>query len=413
MTSQYFDSLETRDPQVRRRELDASLRSHLRHAYAHSSYVKGAQLSGIDVESIRSCEDLAAVPVIRKTDLMDLQRQDPPFAGLDAITEYPLMNVFASPGPIFEFQTTRPDFCRMSRAMYAAGMRAGMLVHNSFAYHFTPAGAMMESGAKALGCSVFPAGVGQTEMQVQIMGHMRPQAYAGTPSYLKILLDHAANEGTDVSSMKIGIVSGEALPPSLRTAIKEFNVDVLQCYGVADAGLIAYESPAMEGLIVDEGVILEIVQPGTDDLVAEGEVGEIVVTPLNPDYPLIRFGTGDLSAVMPGESPCGRTNTRIRGWMGRADQSAKVRGMFVHPSQVAQIVKRFPELSRARLVISSVDHLDSMDLHCEAAQHSESLAEAIKSCIREICKLRGDVVFTEPGSLPRDGIVIEDARSHE
>ncbi len=413
MTSSYLDPLETRDPQVREAELMSALADHLRHANEHALHVKNIQLAGIDFGSIRSREDMASIPVIRKSDLLELQKKSPPFAGLDAVTDHPLVNIFASPGPVFEFQTTRIDFWRLSRAMYAAGFRSGMRVHNSFSYHLTPAGAMMESGARALGCSVIAAGVGQTEHQVQVMQRMQPQAYAGTPSFLRILLDRAAKEGADVTSMKRGIVSGEALAPSLRSAISDMNVDILQCYAVADAGLIAYESPAMEGLIVDEGVILEIVKPGTGDPVVEGEVGEVVVTPLNPDYPLIRFGTGDLSALMPGQSPCGRTNMRIRGWMGRADQATKVRGMFVHPVQIAQIERRFEEVLRMRLVVTSVDHQDVMTLRCETAAPSAPLAEAIANCIRDVCKLRGDVQFVEPGTIANDGVVVEDARSYE
>ena len=413
MTSQYLDSLETRSPEQREQKLFSALSSHLIHAVNLAEHVRDIQLAGIDVNSITNRESLAQIPVIRKSDLTELQKHKPPFGGLDAISEFPLTNIFASPGPIFEFQTTRPDFWRMSRAMYAAGFRAGMRVHNSFAYHFTPAGAMMESGARALGCSVIPAGVGQTELQVQMITHLQPEAYAGTPSYLKMLLDQAQSMGVDVSSMRVAVVSGEALPPSLRQAINKMNVEVLQCYGVADVGLVAYESEAKEGLIVDENVILEIVQPGTNDPLAQGEVGEVVVTPLNPDYPLIRFGTGDLSAFMPGESPCGRTNVRIKGWMGRADQTTKVRGMFVHPSQIAQLVKRYPEVTKARLVVSSIDHKDVMELRCETKKPSDHLVEAITSSIRDICKLRGEVVFVAPGSLPNDGIVIEDTRSYE
>lgn len=413
MASEFYDSLETRSFDQRESELFEALKEHLAHAKRHARHVRENQLSGIDAESITDRSALAGVPVIRKSELAGLQSARPPFGGLDAITDFPLLNVFASPGPIYEFQTTRPDFWRTSRAMHAAGFRGGMLVHNSFAYHLTPAGAMLESGARALGCAVVPAGVGQTELQVDMIASLKPQAYVGTPSFLKILLDHARQSGEDVSSLGRGVVSGEALPPSLRSAIADMNVDVLQLYAVADIGLIAYESPAMEGLIVDEHVILEIVRPGTDDPVAEGEVGEIVATPLNPDYPLLRFGTGDLSAIMPGESPCGRTNMRIRGWMGRADQTTKVRGMFVHPSQVAEIVKRFPEVVKARLVVANVDHQDHMLLRCETDAPSDDLAAAIAAVIRETCKLRGEVEFVAAQSLPNDGVVIEDARSYE
>ena len=306
------------------------------------------------------------------------------------------------------------DPFRMGRALFAAGVRKGDLVHNTFSYHFTPAGAMLESGARAIGCTVFPAGVGQTELQVQAISRVFARtSYVGTPSFLSILLDKAAELGEAVDSITKGLVSGEALPPSLRGAIGERGVSVAQCYAVADVGLIAYESPALEGMILDEGVILEIVRPGTGDPVADGEVGEVVVTPLNPDYPLVRFATGDLSAVMPGTSPCGRTNTRIRGWMGRADQTTKVRGMFVHPSQVADVVRRHPEIVRARLVVISVDNQDVMTLRCESEGGDPTIAGAIAASVRDVCKLRGEIEIVAPGTLANDGKVIEDARTYE
>ncbi len=301
----------------------------------------------------------------------------------------------------------------MARALFAAGIRAGELIHNTFAYHFTPAGFMLESGAHALGCPVFPAGVGQTELQVQAISQLRPKAYVGTPSFLNIHLDKATELEADVSTLSKGLVSGEALPPSLRQQLSERGVAVLQCYATADLGLIAYESEAREGLIADEGVIVEIVRPGTGDPVEAGEVGEVVVTTLTPEYPLIRFGTGDLSALLAGPSPCGRTNMRIKGWMGRADQTTKVKGMFVHPSQVADVVRRHAEVVKARLVVESADNQDVMTLHCEVANAEASLAEAITLSIREICKLRGEVKLVDPGSLANDGKVIEDARSYE
>ena len=411
MTFEYYDTLETRDPQVRESELFAALRDHLRSAVRAPAMAR--LLDGVDPDQVTDRRTLAALPVVRKSELMALQADSPPFGGLtpEGVEDY--ANIFASPGPIFEPVPRRDDPFRMARALFAAGMRKGDLVHNTFSYHFTPAGAMLEGGARVIGCTVFPAGVGQTELQVQAIARLRPNAYVGTPSFLNILLDRAAELGEDVSSIVKGLVSGEALPPSLRTAIGERGVSVLQCYAVADVGLIAYESPALEGMILDEGVMVEIVRPGTGDPVPEGEVGEIVVTPLNPDYPLVRFATGDLSAVMPGASPCGRTNTRIRGWMGRADQTTKVRGMFVHPSQVAEVVRRHAEIVRARLVVTSAGNQDVMTLRCESETGDPGVADAIAATVRDVCKLRGQIEIVTPGSLANDGKVIEDARTYE
>ena len=411
MTRDHYDCLETRDLQVRESELFAALRDHLRAAVRAPAMAR--LLDGVDPDQVTDRRTLAALPVVRKSELMALQADSPPFGGLtpEGVEDY--ANIFASPGPIFEPVPRRDDPFRMARALFAAGMRKGDLVHNTFSYHFTPAGAMLEGGARAIGCTVFPAGVGQTELQVQAIARLRPNAYVGTPSFLNILLDRAAELGEDVSSIVKGLVSGEALPPSLRTAIGERGVSVLQCYAVADVGLIAYESPALEGMILDEGVMVEIVRPGTGDPVPEGEVGEIVVTPLNPDYPLVRFATGDLSAVMPGASPCGRTNTRIRGWMGRADQTTKVRGMFVHPSQVAEVVRRHAEIVRARLLLTSADNQDVMTLRCESETGDPGVADAIAATVRDVCKLRGQIEIVTPGSLANDGKVIEDARTYE
>ena len=411
MTTDYYDSLETRDPEAREANLFAALRDHLRAAMRAPAVAR--LLAGTDPDAVTNRDALAGLPVIRKSELMALQAESPPFGGLTSGAIEEFSNVFASPGPIFEPMPRRPDPFRMARALFAAGVRKGDLVHNTFSYHFTPAGAMLESGARAIGCTVFPAGVGQTELQVQAIARLRPNAYVGTPSFLNILLDKAVELGADVSSITKGLVSGEALPPSLRAAIRERGVSVLQCYAVADVGLIAYESPALEGMVLDEGVILEIVRPGTGDPVAEGEVGEIVVTPLNPDYPLVRFATGDLTAVMPGTSPCGRTNTRVRGWMGRADQTTKVRGMFVHPSQVAEVVRRHVEIVRARLVVTSVDNQDVMTLRCESGSDDPAIAGAIAGTVRDVCKLRGAIEIVEPGTLANDGKVIEDARTYE
>ncbi len=412
MTSEFYDSLETRNPEVRERELFVALPKHLKQASARSSFLQ-QQLQDVEIDSIDSREALAQLPVVRKSELAELQKNSPPFGGMTAFDPDSLVRIFASPGPIFEPETTREDSWRMSRALFAAGFRKGMLVHNTFSYHFSPAGAMLESGISVLGGAVFPAGVGQTELQVQAIERLRPQGYTGTPSFLKIILEAAASSGADVSSLRIGLVSGEALPPSLRSELDGHGVSVKQAYATADVGLIAYESDAMEGLILDEGVIVEIVRPGTGDPVPEGNVGEVVVTVINPDYPLVRFGTGDMSAIMSGQSPCGRTNTRIKGWMGRADQTTKVRGMFVHPSQVAQIVKRCSEVEKARLVVSSEDHQDNMVLHCEVTERPDGLTDKIVSCAREVCKLRADVVLEEPGALANDGIVIEDARTYD
>jgi phenylacetate-CoA ligase len=336
------------------------------------------------------------------------------FGGFSALSRGPcLPRVFASPGPIYEPEGTAKDYWRMARAIFAAGFRSGDLIHNCFSYHFVPAGSMMETGAHALGCTVFAGGTGQTEQQVQAMRDLRPAGYIGTPSFFKIIVEKAAELGLDLPGVNKALFSGEAFPPSLRDWFLARGIAGYQCYATADLGLIAYETSAREGLVLDEGVIVEIVRPGTGDPVAEGDVGEVVVTSLNPDYPLIRFGTGDLSAVLPGNCPSGRTNTRIKGWMGRADQTTKIRGMFVHPKQVNDIVKRFPEVARARLVVSGAMANDVMTLQVETLSAAEGLAHRIGEAIRDVTKLRGDVALLQPGSLPNDGKVIEDARSYD
>ena len=411
MPTDYYDTLETRDPETREAELFAALGDHLRAAMRAPAIAR--VLAGVNPDAVTDRQALAALPVMRKSELMALQADSPPFGGLIPGTIGDYANVFASPGPIFEPVPRRVDPFRLARALFAAGVRRGDLVHNTFSYHFTPAGAMLEGGARAVGCTVFPAGIGQTELQVQAIARLRPNVYVGTPSFLNILLDKAVELGADASSITKGLVSGEALPPSLRAAIGERGVAVMQCYATADVGLIAYESPALEGMILDEGAIVEIVRPGTGDPVAEGEVGEVVVTPLNPDYPLVRFATGDLSAVMPGASPCGRTNTRIRGWLGRADQTTKVRGMFVHPSQVAEVVRRHAEVVRARLVVNSVDNQDVMTLRCECETDDGGIAGAVADSVRDVCKLRGEIEIVPPGTLANDGKVIEDVRTYE
>ena len=412
--SDFYDSLEIRSPEDRERDIFSELPGLVRHAKANASAYAGL-LADIDPLEVRDRDALAALPVTRKSEMAGHQSKAPPFGGFAASGIAELARVFVSPGPIFEPQAHRDDYWRVARALHAAGVRRGDLLHNSFSYHLTPAGAMLESGAHALGCCVFPGGVGQTEFQVEAMSRLKPRAYAGTPSFLDIILEKAAELGRELSSLKKALVSGEALPPSLREKLQLAGVErVLQGYATAEAGLIAYESEAMEGMIVEEGVLLEIVRPGTGDPVSAGEVGEVLVTVFNPDYPLIRFATGDLSALMEGTSPCGRTNLRIKGWMGRADQTTKVRGMFVHPSQVAEVLRRHPEVGRGRLVVDSVDNRDQMALHCEVAgEEPEGLHPAIAASLRDVCKLRGEVRLVEPGSLPNDGKVIDDVRSYE
>ena len=409
----YYDDLETRDPEVREKALFATLPGQIAHAKANAPHFTRL-LKDVEPDQVRDRKALAQLPVTRKSDLITLQKETPPFAGMTAVATGALGRVFSSPGPIYDPQGARGDFWRMGRALFAAGFRRGDLVHNTFSYHFTPAGMMMDLGAQAIGCAVFPAGIGQTELQVAAIADLKPDGYAGTPSFLKILLEKADELKADASSLKKALVSGEALLPPVRTWLLARRIDVRQCYGTADLGLIAYETEPMGGLIADEGVIVEILRPGTGDTVAEGEVGEVVVTTLCTEYPLIRFATGDLSAVAVGISPCGRTNTRIRGWMGRADQTTKVKGMFVHPSQVAQVVKRHPEILRARLV---VDHdgekNDRMSLRCEVRNRNDLLAQAITNTLRDVCKLRGQVEFADAGSLPNDGKVIEDLRKYD
>jgi phenylacetate-CoA ligase len=411
--SDHYDDLETRPCEVRERALLDALPEQIDNARRRAPAYR-AILKGVSADAITTRAALAELPVTRKSNLADRQASNPPFGGFAATATGELAHIFASPGPIFEPEAHRDDYWRMARALFAAGFRRGELVHNTFSYHFTPAGMMLESGARARGCPVFPAGIGQTELQVQTIAALEPPCYVGTPSFLNIILDKAAELDADLSCIEKALVSGEALPPSLRKSLAERGVAVRQCYATADLGLIAYESEAREGMIVDEDVVVEIMRPGTGDTLEPGEVGEVVVTTLNPDYPLIRFATGDMSAVMQGASPCGRTNVRIKGWMGRADQTTKVRGMFVHPSQVAAVLKRHPEALKGRLVVDNVDNQDLMTLHCEVAgAPSEALGEAIAGTVRELCKLRAEVVFAAPGSLANDGKVIDDVRTYE
>jgi phenylacetate-CoA ligase len=412
--AEHFDLLETRDPEARERAIFAALPSQVAYAKTHAgAYAR--LLQDVDPASVSSRAALARLPVIRKSELVDLQKTEPPFAGFAASgwgkAARRAQLVFASPGPLYEPGAAAGDYWRLARALFAAGFRAGDLVHNCFSYHFTPAGAMLEGGAQALGCTVFRGGTGQTEQQVQTMADLASDGYVGTPSFLKIILDKAAELKIALPSLKKALVSAEAFPVSARDALSARGVAACQVYATADVGTIAYESSARDGLIVDEGTLVEIVRPGTGDPVAAGEVGEVVVTQLaNADYPLLRFGTGDLSAVLPGASPCGRTNQRIKGWLGRADQTTKVKGMFVHPAQVAQIVRRHPEIVRARLVVDNPEGSDRMTLHAEVAAGAPSNVETIVASIRDITKLRGEVALHTPGTLANDGKIIDDQR---
>ncbi|HEY6336492.1 MAG TPA: AMP-binding protein [Alphaproteobacteria bacterium] len=410
---EHYDSLETRDPTAREKAQFAALRGLIAAAKVGAS---GWQhiLRDVDPARVVDRAALAKLPLTRKSDLVELQKAAPPFGGLNVTTAGALRRIFASPGPIYDPEGERQDYWRMARALYAAGFRRGELVHNSFSYHLTPAGAMLEDGLRALGCAVVPGGVGQTELQVKAIADLRPSGYTGTPSFLNILFEKSAELRADISCLKKALLSGEALPPSLRAQLEGRGVLALQCYGTADCGSIAYESSAREGLIVDEGIILELVRPGTGDPVAPGEVGEVVVSVINPDYPLIRFATGDLSAFIEGTSPCGRTAPRIRGWMGRADQIAKLKGMFVRPAQIAEVLKRNPQILKARLVIDSREHQDVGLLQCEVrGERDEALARAIAESFQSLCKVRCDVAFAELGSLPKDGKVIDDIRKYE
>lgn len=416
----HFDALETRRPQERESALMAALPAQVANAQKNSAAFAEI-LKGVDAASITSRTALAQLPVTRKYELLErqqAQRAKDPFGGFSSIgwkgmvRSAGVKRVYQSPGPIYEPEGHAADYWRAGRAMAAAGFESGDLVHNCFSYHLTPGAWIMESGAHALGCAVIPGGVGNTEQQLAAVADLRPHAYSGTPSFLKILIEKAAEAGQKLSITK-ALVSGEACPPSLRDWFMQQGVQAYQCYATADVGLIAYETAAREGLVLDEGVIVEIVRPGTGEPLPEGEVGEVVVTVLNPDYPLIRFGTGDLSAVLPGACPTGRTNTRIKGWMGRADQTTKVRGMFVHPGQINEVVKRFPEIIKARLVVTGEMANDQMVLQVETASPSDALALKVAEAVRDVTKLRADVRSVVPGSLPNDGKVIEDARSYK
>jgi phenylacetate-CoA ligase len=405
----YYDPLETRDPDEREAELMDQLARQVAHAKETTSYYFRA-LAGINPFECTTRAALARLPLTRKRDLIELQKKHPPFGGLNALPRHKAKRVFASPGPIYELQGKDIDPWRMARVLYAAGFRDGDLIHNCFSYHFTPGAFLFEGGARKLGCSVFPGGTGQTEQQVQAMLDLRPEGYAGTPSFLRIIVEKAEELGADISFLRKASVSGEALAGVTRDWLKERGITVRQCYATADIGAIAYETEAEAGLVVEEGVLVEIVRPGTGDPVAPGEVGEVVVTTFNPDYPLIRFATGDLSAILPGRSPCGRSNIRLKGWLGRADQTTKVKGMFVHPEQIAELARRHPEVLRMRLVVDNPGGQDRMMLHCETESVSAELEKVLVAALREVSKLRGEVLFSAPGGLPNDGKVIEDSR---
>jgi phenylacetate-CoA ligase len=413
----FYDALEARDAGERERALFARLPQQLAHAKAGAPGFARI-LRDVDPRAVSTRAALAALPVTRKSDLKALQAGLRPLGGLNAAPIGKLAKLFVSPGPIYEPEGHGRDWWRTARALHAAGFRAGDLAVNTFAYHFTPAGSMLESGALACGCTVVPTGVGQTEAQVTTIAELGVNAYIGTPSFLKLIVEKAGELKADIGSLKKAMVGAEYLPPALRAAMAERGLSVMQCYATADLGLIAYESrgpdgKVCEGMVIDEGILLEIVRPGTGDPVPAGEVGEVVVTSFNPDYPLVRFGTGDLSAVLAAPSPCGRTNVRIKGWMGRADQATKVKGMFVQPAQVAEVLKRHPEVRRARLVVDQADGQDRMTLHCEVEGEPAGLVEALVAALRDVTKLRGEVTLRRPGELPNDGKVVEDARKYE
>jgi phenylacetate-CoA ligase len=403
----HYDALETREPQRREADDMARLPRQLEAARSKSAYYR-ERLKDLDLGKIASREALARLPVTRKSELHDLQRARLPFGGLEATPASGLARIFMSPGPIYDPEGRRPDFWQSARTLHAAGFRKGDVVLNCFSYHLTPAGSMFETGLHHLGCAVIPGGTGQTEMQARVIADLGPVGYVGTPSFLKIILEKCDELGLPATSVKRAIVSGEAFMPAVREFMQAREIDCYQAYGTADLGLIAYETPAREGLVVSENIVVEIVRPGTGDPVAPGEVGEVVVTPFNEDYPLVRFATGDLSAVLPGKSPCGRTNMRIKGWMGRADQTTKVKGLFVHPHQVAEVLRRH-SLSRARLVVENEGGEDRMTLHVEGLGPD---AAAVEATLRDVTKVRGAVRGVSAGSLANDGKVIEDLRKY-
>jgi len=403
----HYDALETRDPEARERDLLARLPMLVAAALNAPGWAK--HLKHVDPELVVSRAALAKLPVLRKSDLPAWQKAMPPFAGLLPEAPSAYGRLYTSPGPIYEPEGTQVDPWRVARGLFAAGFRKGDVVLNTFSYHLVPGGMMLDSGARAVGCPVIPAGPGNTEQQLEMIGHLQPVAYTGTPDFLKILLDAAAAAGKEVSSIKKAAVGGAAFPPSLQAEIKNRGIEAYQTYATADLGLVAYETPARQGMVMNEDVLLEIVRPGTGDPVADGEVGEVVVTSFDLHHPLIRLALGDMSAVLHGASPCGRTNTRIKGWMGRADQTAKVKGMFVRPDQIAEIAKRHPELKRFRLVITREGEQDAMTLKVEAAA-DPALAAKVAESVQAVTKLKGKVELVPSGTLPNDGKVIADER---
>ncbi|MEO5695004.1 MAG: AMP-binding protein [Usitatibacter sp.] len=407
MTAGHYDALETREPRERERNLMERLPKQVAFAAAKSPHF-AATLKGVDPASINSRAALASLPVTRKSDLNTLQKDMLPFGGLNATPAGGLARIFMSPGPIYDPEGRRADFWRSARALYAAGFRPGDITLNCFSYHLTPAGSMFETGLHHIGCAVIPGGVGQTEMQARVIADLQPAGYVGTPSFLKIILEKCDELGADSSSLRIALVSGEAFMPPVRDFMRERSIDCYQAYGTADLGLVAYETRAREGLVVSESLLLEIVRPGTGDPVSDGEVGEVVVTTFNEDYPLLRFATGDLSAALPGVSPCGRTNMRIKGWMGRADQTTKVKGLFVHPHHVAEVLRRH-SLARGRLMVENEDGEDRMTLMVEGPVADVA---AIEASMKEITKVRGQVRPVVAGALANDGKVIEDLRKY-
>ncbi len=404
----FYDELETRPPEKREGQQFSALPDLIARAMSAPGWRE--QLAGVDLKAVTSRAALAKLPVLRKSELKERQTARPPLGGFAVTAPGKLKRLLVSPGPIFEPEGYGRDFWNSARALFAAGFRGGDIVHNSFAYHLTPGGFILEAGAHALGCAVIPGGVGNTEQQIEAIAQLKPNGYTGTPDFLKILLDAGEKAGKDLSSIKRALVSGAALPSSLRSELGSRGVAVLQCYATAELGVIAYETPALEGMVVNESVIVEIVRPGTGDPIGEGEVGEVVVTSFNPDYPMIRLATGDLSAVLAGRSPCGRTNMRIKGWMGRADQTTKVKGMFVHPGQIAEVAKRHPELGRLRLRVTRQGEQDAMTLAAECPAPATGLADAIAATLQSVTKLKGAVEFVAPGSLPNDGKIIADER---
>ena len=404
----HYDTRETRDPAQREAELFSRLPAILRRAMEAPGYAE--RFRGLDPASITSRAALAQLPVLRKSELPALQKAAPPFGGFVAMPPGAFSRLFTSPGPIFEPEAAHADPWRGARALFAAGFRPGDIVLNTFSYHLTPGGFIMDSSARALGCAVIPAGPGNTEQQFELIEAYRPIGYSGTPDFLKILIDAAIATGRDVSAIKRALVSGAAFPPSLQKEIKSHGIEAYQAFGTADLGMVAFETPAREGMVVNEDLILEIVKPGTGDPVAEGDVGEIVVTSLDPDHPWIRLALGDLTAQRPGTSSCGRTNMRIKGWMGRADQTTKVKGMFVRPEQIAEIAKRHPALGRLRLVVTRADETDVMTLRAECASPDATLQNELAATLRAMTKLSGAVELVSTGSLPNDGKVIADER---